>query len=74
MVIDNENDITYDYDDLDDDYLWNKWDFHRGDDGEFVMDYSARYGIEFDDEGGDDALDIDVTLNCFNIIYPTPII
>lgn len=31
-------------------------------------------GIEFDDEGGDDALDIDVTLNCFNIIYPTPII
>lgn len=51
VVIDNENDITYDYDDLDDDYLWNKWDFHRGDDGEFVMDYSARYGIEFDDDG-----------------------
>ena len=51
VIIDNENDITYDYDDLDEHYLWNKWDFHRGDDGEFVIDYSARYGIEFDDDG-----------------------
>ena len=51
VIIDNENDITYDYDDLDEHYLWNKWDFHRGDDGKFVMDYSARYGIEFDDDG-----------------------
>lgn len=27
-------------------------------------------GIEFDDNGGDDPLDVDVTLTCFNIIYP----
>lgn len=51
IIIDNENDITYDYDDLDEDYLWDKWDFHRGDDGEFVIDYATRYGIEFDYDG-----------------------
>lgn len=51
VIIDNENDTTYDYDDLDEHYLWDKWDFHRGDDGEFVIDYTARYGIEFDDDG-----------------------
>lgn len=27
-------------------------------------------GIDFDDEGGDDAITADVTLTCFNIIYP----
>ena len=27
-------------------------------------------GIDFEDEGGDDAITADVTLTCFNIIYP----
>ena len=48
VIIDNVNEITYDYDDLSADFAWDTWDFHRGDNGEFVIDYSARYGIEFD--------------------------
>ena len=48
VIIDNLNNIVYDYDDLDESYLWDTWDFHRGDDGEFVIDYATRYGIEFD--------------------------
>ena len=51
VIIDNLNNITYDYDDLDVSYMWDTWDFHRGDSGEFVIDYSARYGIEFDYAG-----------------------
>ena len=51
VVIDNLNNIVYDYDDLDESYLWDTWDFHRGDDGEFVIDYATRYGIEFDYDG-----------------------
>ena len=47
VIVDNTNNITYDYDNLDESDKWNIWDFHRGDDGQFVMDYSARYGIEF---------------------------
>ena len=43
--------FVYDYDDLDESYLWDTWDFHRGDDGEFVIDYATRYGIEFDYDG-----------------------
>ena len=73
VIIDNENDITYDYDDLYDTYLWNKWDFHRGDDGEFVIDFSARYGIEFDD-GGNKQIYLDkvfapVDGNSFEIVF-----
>ena len=48
VIIDNVNKITYDFDDLSADYAWNTRDYHRGDNGEFVVDYSARYGIEFD--------------------------
>ena len=51
VIIDNLNNIVYDYDDLDESYLWDTWDFHRGDDGEFVVDYATRYGIEFDYDG-----------------------
>ena len=73
VIIDNENDITYDYDDLDEHYLWNKWDFHRGDDGEFVMDYSARYGIEFDDDGNKkiyvDKVFAPVEGNSFEVVF-----
>lgn len=48
VIIDNVNKITYDFDDLAADCAWNIRDYHRGDNGEFVVDYSARYGIEFD--------------------------
>ncbi len=51
VIIDNLNNIVYDYDDLDESYLWDTWDFHRGDDGEFLIDYATRYGIEFDYDG-----------------------
>ena len=49
VIVDNVNNLIYDYDDLDESDKWNIWDFHRGEDGKFVMDYSARYGIEFYD-------------------------
>ena len=48
VIVDNISGTVYDYDDLDEEYLWDTWDFHRGDNGEFVIDYAARYGIEFD--------------------------
>ena len=48
VIVDNASGTVYDYDDLDEEYLWDTWDFHRGDNGEFVIDYACRYGIEFD--------------------------
>ena len=51
VIIDNVSGSVYDYDDLDPVFAWDTWDFHRGDNGEFVIDYAARYGIEFDDGG-----------------------
>ena len=51
VIIDNLNNIVYDNDDLDESYLWDTWDFHRGDDGEFIIDYATCYGIEFDYDG-----------------------
>ena len=51
VIVDNISGTVYDYDDLDEEYLWDTWDFHRGDNGEFVIDYAARYGIEFDCDG-----------------------
>ena len=48
VIVDNVSGTVYDYDDLHEDYLWDTWDFHRGDNGEFVIDYTTRYGIEFD--------------------------
>lgn len=51
VIVDNVSGTVYDYDDLDEEYLWDTWDFHRGDNGEFVIDYACRYGIEFDYDG-----------------------
>ncbi len=51
VIIDNVSGTVYDYDDLAEELLWNTWDFYRGDNGEFVIDFSARYGIEFDNNG-----------------------
>ena len=48
VVVDNVSGTVYDYDDLCATYNWNTWDFHRGDNGEFVIDNAGRYGIEFD--------------------------
>lgn len=60
VIIDNVSGTVYDYDDLDEGYLWDTWDFHRGDNGEFVIDYACRYGIEFD-YGGDKKIYINKT-------------
>ena len=51
VIVDNVSGTVYDYDDLDPVFAWDTWDYHRGDNGEFVIDYAARYGIEFDDGG-----------------------
>ena len=48
VVVDNVSGTVYDYDDLCATYNWNTWDFHCGDNGEFVIDNAGRYGIEFD--------------------------
>ena len=48
VIVDTVSGTVYDYDDLDEEYLWDTWDFHRGENGEFVIDYACRYGIEFD--------------------------
>jgi hypothetical protein len=48
VIVDNVSGTVYDYDDLDPSFAWDAWDFHRGDNGEFVIDYACRYGIEFD--------------------------
>ena len=59
-VIDNVNNIVYDYDDLENDTKWNTFDFHKGTNNEIVFDYKARYGIEFD-RGGDKLISITKT-------------
>ena len=59
-IIDKDNNIVYDYDDFEDDTLWNTYDFHRGTNGEIVFDYQARYGFEFD-RGGDKKVSITKT-------------
>lgn len=51
VIVDNVSGTVYDYDDLSEEFLWNTWDYHRGENGEFVIDFAARYGIEFDNNG-----------------------
>ena len=51
-VVDNVNNIVYDFDDLENDTKWNTFDFHKGTNNEIVFDYQARFGVEFD-RGGD---------------------
>jgi len=60
VIVDNVSGTVYDYDDLDEEYLWDTWDFHRGDNGEFVIDYACRYGIEFN-YGGNEKIYINKT-------------
>ncbi len=60
VIIDHVNGVTYDFDDLSDDSAWDTWDYHRGENGEFVMDDSARYGVEFD-RGGNGKIDLNKT-------------
>ena len=56
-VVDNVNDIVYDFEDLENDTKWDTFDFHKGDNNEIVFDYEARFGIEFD-RGGDKLISI----------------
>ena len=56
-VVDNVNNVVYDYEDLENDTKWNTFDFHKGTNNEIVFDYEARYGIEFD-RGGDKLISI----------------
>lgn len=50
-VVDNVNNVVYDFDDLESDTTWNTFDFHKGTNDEIVFDYQARFGIEFDRAG-----------------------
>lgn len=59
-VVDNVNNITYDYDDLEDDVLWNVYDFEKGTNNEIVFKTQARFGIEFD-RGGDKKISVTKT-------------
>ena len=59
-VVDNVNNVTYDYEDLENDVAWNVFDFHKGTNNEIVFDYQARFGIEFD-RGGDKKISITKT-------------
>ena len=57
VIIDKDNNITYDYDDFDDNIKWNTFDFHKGDNEEIIFDYNGRFGFEFD-KGGDKKISI----------------
>ena len=59
-VVDNVNNIVYDFDDIENDTAWNTFDFHKGANNEIVFDYQARFGIEFD-RGGDKKISITKT-------------
>ena len=51
VIVDNVSGAVYDYDDVSEEFNWNTWDYHRGDNGQIVIDFAARYGIEFDKGG-----------------------
>lgn len=72
-VVDNINNIVYDYEDLENDTKWNKFDFHKGTNNEIVFDYQARFGVEFD-RGGDKLISLTKTFapndgNAFQVNY-----
>ena len=50
-VVNKYTNEVLDYDDIEDNSKWNKFDFHRSFSGEFVFDKSGRYGIEFSHDG-----------------------
>ena len=56
-VVNKDTNEVFDYDDIDDGSKWNKYDFHKGTNGEFVFDKSGRYGIEFS-HGGDKKISV----------------
>ena len=51
VIVDNVSGAVYDYDDVSEEFNWNTWDYHRGDNGQIVIDFAARYGVEFDKGG-----------------------
>ncbi len=57
VIIDKDNDVTYDYDDFVDYIKWNTFDYHKGDNNEIIFDFPSRYGFEFD-RGGDKKISI----------------
>lgn len=50
-VVDNVQNITYGYSNLEEDVLWNIYDFEEGPDNEIVFQTDARFGIEFNRDG-----------------------
>lgn len=51
LIRDTESGAVWGYDDIDERFGWNTWDYHRGDNGEIVFDFTARYAFEFDYDG-----------------------
>ncbi len=59
-VVDKSTNEVFDYDDIADDTKWNKYDFHKGTNNEFVFDKAGRYGIEFG-RGGEEEISVSKT-------------
>ncbi|MBQ7391009.1 MAG: hypothetical protein IJW02_07910 [Clostridia bacterium] len=51
LIRDTESGAVWGYDDIDEAFSWNTWDYHSGDNGEIVFDFTARYAFEFDCDG-----------------------
>lgn len=51
VVIDNLTGKAYGYADLAEDYFWNCYDFHSGDNGELVIDRDGRYQLKLSKDG-----------------------
>ena len=51
LIRDTESGAVWGYEDIDAELLWNTWDYHKGEDGEIVFDFTARYAFEFDRNG-----------------------
>ena len=49
-VIIKDGDKTFGFDALSDNLSWNTYDYHSGDNGEIVIDCTARYSFDFDGE------------------------
>ena len=51
LIRDTESGAVWGYDDIDERFGWNTWDYHRGENGEIVFDFAARYAFELDYDG-----------------------
>ena len=51
LIRNTESDTVWGYEDIDAELLWNTWDYHKGEGGEIVFDFTARYAFEFDRSG-----------------------